>query len=56
MLSHNEQGNCVSAEAYEKFDDVCPDHDEPRGDCNECQPCRACEAVGRSIDTVEPCA
>lgn len=24
--------------------DVCHDHDEPRGACEECLPCEACEA------------
>lgn len=27
--------------------DVCHDHDEPRGECSECEPCKACERETR---------
>jgi hypothetical protein len=43
MDKHNLKGNCVSAEAYSKFEDVCPEHDEPRGECSACPECPACE-------------
>lgn len=43
-MKHDLLGNCVDDAAYSRFDDICPDHDEPRGDCSVCGPCDACEA------------
>jgi hypothetical protein len=44
MNKHNLKGNCISDEAYRLHEDVCPKHDEPRGECSECPKCEACEA------------
>lgn len=43
MAEHNLKGNCVSAEAYTKFEGFCPDHDELRGECSVCPECPECE-------------
>ena len=47
MNEHNIKGNCTSPEAIKMYEDVCPDHDEPRGDCSECTECLACAEVER---------
>lgn len=46
---HSENGNCWSV-AYKCEEcgigvlcDVCHEHDEVRGDCDECVPCAACD-------------
>lgn len=41
-IMHDQKGNCGSRAAYQRFEDVCPDHDEPRGECRECPQCPAC--------------
>lgn len=51
--AHNKKGNCWSRDAYLKcrkmgcrpgeMCDVCHLHDEPRGECSECDTCAGCE-------------
>jgi hypothetical protein len=51
---HNHSGNCWQ-KAYEckkgcgkgNLCDVCHMHDNPRGECDECPPCEACEKERR---------
>lgn len=43
-MKHDLKGNCVSADAIARYEDVCPYHDEPRGECSECPECPACTA------------
>jgi hypothetical protein len=45
---HNLQGNCwhtpySCAKCGGELCDVCHKHDEPRGECTECPPCKGCE-------------
>lgn len=39
---HTHNGNCQCDACYLDREDVCPLHDEPRGECSECGPCMAC--------------
>ena len=44
---HTRSGNCWHRSvAFKNGDliDVCPYHDEPRGDCSQCPGCSVCEA------------
>jgi hypothetical protein len=45
---HNLKGNCWDNDVvYDtpdgEMNDICDEHDEPRGDCSECPTCKACE-------------
>lgn len=53
-MKHDLLGNCVDDAAYSRFEDICPDHDEPRGDCSVCGPCGACEDAEADDDVYEP--
>jgi hypothetical protein len=45
---HNRLGNCTLDEmacdecGHDNICDVCHKHDEPRGECSQCNPCLAC--------------
>lgn len=46
MGKHNLLGNCwdnevVYADGY--MNDICTEHDEPRGECSECPDCPQCK-------------
>jgi hypothetical protein len=46
ILQHNHSGNCfrksyVCHVCIPEYCDVCHDHDQPRGECSECEPCEA---------------
>ena len=47
--AHTKGGNCWSPEAIDCEQcggnpcDVCHAHEQPRGECEECVPCGACE-------------
>lgn len=51
MSEHNLKGNCwddrvsrfQDGQLKGELNDVCGDHDEPRGDCSVCPDCSACE-------------
>ena len=38
MSEHNLRGNCW----HRKRSDVCKEHEEPRGECDQCPPCPMC--------------
>ena len=40
---HLHAGNCSCDACYERHEDVCPKHDEPRGECSVCERCVACD-------------
>ena len=42
---HLHAGNCSCESCYEKHEDVCPKHDEPRGECSVCPPCVRCDTL-----------
>jgi hypothetical protein len=45
-VDHRHNGNCwhgISRKLSEN--DVCHDHDEPRGECSSCSPCRRCHVA-----------
>lgn len=45
-MEHNLQGNCWNKEvvyADSDMNDICDDHDEPRGDCSLCPDCPMCK-------------
>jgi hypothetical protein len=52
LFKHNKKGNCsdnqviYSCKECGKGEccDVCHEHDEPRGECSECEPCPKCDA------------
>ena len=56
-MKHNFKGNCWDKSvAYDKdgiLNDVCGEHDEPRGDCSECPDCAECEAANTAWGDVE---
>ena len=45
MTTHTRTGNCwhesVAYDDRDDLDDVCHEHDESRGNCEECSPCKA---------------
>ena len=51
MAKHNKQGNCWENKLVYSCDecgednlcDVCHKHDQPRGSCEECDHCVACD-------------
>lgn len=43
MTPHNLKGNCLSEDARARYEDICPYHDEPRGECSVCPECPECE-------------
>jgi hypothetical protein len=57
MVYHTNTGNCFThGEVYNCPEcghgvlcDVCHDHDEPRGECSECEPCGNCIFDGKVI-------
>jgi hypothetical protein len=55
LENHNLLGNC-SKRIFEcrvcgtgNLCDVCHLHDEPRGDCSQCNPCLACQKSERKL-------
>lgn len=45
-MKHNLNGNCWDNEivyADNEMNDICDEHDEPRGDCSECPDCPKCK-------------
>lgn len=40
VAGHRHNGNCW--EGFGPEEDVCTDHEEPRGECSVCEPCAAC--------------
>lgn len=53
MTPHKGNGNCWHEPwncgdcGWDEVCDVCHAHDEPRGDCEKCSKCHACEIEGR---------
>lgn len=46
MSKHNLLGNCWDKEivyADDEMNDICDDHDQPRGECSECPDCPQCK-------------
>jgi hypothetical protein len=55
-ITHTKTGNCF-LKAYEcracgkgNYCDVCHKHECPRGDCEECDKCLACQAADESAE------
>jgi|GEM_PF-4956454 hypothetical protein len=44
---HLHSGNCSCAACYDRHEDVCPQHDEPRGDCSVCPRCLVCDGASK---------
>ena len=48
-LAHSKNGNCFEGSyscrrcGIGNLCDVCHKHDEPRGECSTCEPCKVCE-------------
>ena len=46
-LEHTRTGNCFDEVTDSVLDDVCIEHEEPRGSCDVCPPCLKCNALSR---------
>ena len=43
-MKHVHAGNCWCPTCWREYEDVCVEHEEPRGDCDRCPKCPACGA------------
>jgi hypothetical protein len=48
--THNYRGNCWEIHGKASMNDICPDHDEPRGMCHECPRCKVCDEEMKEQD------
>jgi len=47
---HTHSGNCWHSPEYDERLDVCLLHEQPRGECDECPRCEACDQLVDDIN------